>query len=521
MALLLDGNNLTIENLVRVARHGEPVDLSPDARARIQACRDFVEEKIAQRTVMYGINTGIGELSEVVLPPDQMRRFQRYLVYSHAAGCGTPLPIDVVRAAMCSRVNILSKGHSGIRPLVVDTLVAMLNRGVTPVVFDKGSVGACGDLSPMSQMAIVLLGEGEAYFRGERMPGKQAMSAAGIPTIEFEARDGLATINGSNMTAGFGGLLLHDADRFYRTSEVAVAMTLEVLNANMAAYDERIHQVRGYPSAIMCAATVRRLVEGSEMLKQPGKKVQDAYSLRSTPQVVGAAKDALAWARYMFHVELNGVGDNPLFFPDDKLYLTGANFQGTPLGIALDGVGPSITMVAVLCERRTNRLLNRNLSVGLPAFLTRGAGMFSGLMLTQYTQGMLVCEDRILSAPASVGSVPAAADQEDFVSMAFTAALKTKQILDNAWYVVAIELMAAAQAMEFRKPLTPGRGTAVAYEVIRRHVAKLDEDRPMHYDINRLAEVVRSGELLEAVEREVGPLGTCPEMPFGIAAEGV
>jgi histidine ammonia-lyase len=514
MALLLDGTNLTIENLVRVARRNEPVDLAPEARSRIQRCRDFVEDKIADGTVMYGINTGIGELSEVVLPPDQMRTFQRYLVYSHAAGCGNPLPAEVVRAGMCSRINVLSKGHSGIRPLVVDTLIAMLNKGVTPVVFDKGSVGACGDLSPMSQMAIVLLGEGEAYYRGERMPGAKAMQAAGIPTIEFEARDGLATINGSNMTAGFGGLLLHDADRYFRTSEVAVAMTLEVLNANMAAYDERIHQVRGYPSAIICAENVRRLVDDSEMLRQKGKKVQDAYSLRSTPQVVGAAKDALRWARYMFEIELNGVGDNPLFFPEEQMYLTGANFQGSPLGIALDAVGPAVTMVAVLCERRTNRLLNRNLSVGLPAFLTKGAGMFSGLMLTQYTQGMLIAEDRILSAPASVLSIPAAADQEDFVSMAFTAALKTKQILDNAWYVVAIELMAAAQAVEFRKPLKLGRGTSVAYNVIRKHVAKLEEDRPVQYDINRLAEVLRSGELLDAVEAEIGPLVPFPVEPF-------
>ena len=253
------------------------------------------------------------------------------------------------------------------------------------------------------------------------------------------------------------------------------------------------------------------------MLRQPGKKVQDAYSLRSTPQVVGAAKDALRWARYMFEIELNGVGDNPLFFPEDRMYLTGANFQGTPLGIALDVVGPSVTMVAVLSERRTNRLLNRNLSVGLPAFLTKGAGMFSGLMLTQYTQGMLICEDRILSAPASVGSIPAAADQEDFVSMAFTGALKTKQILDNAWYVIAIELMAGAQAVEFRKPLALGRGTAAAYDVIRRHVQKLEEDRPVHYDINRLAEVIRSGELLDAVEKHVGRLVSYPEQPFGTA----
>ncbi len=506
MPVVLDGSSLKIEDLVRVARYDEPVELAPPARDRINKCREFVEEKVAEQAVMYGITTGIGELSEVVLPPEQLKKFQRYLVYSHSAGCGEPLPAEVVRAAMCSRINILSKGHSGIRLKLVETLVEMLNKGVTPVVFDKGSVGACGDLSPMSQLAIVLLGEGEAYYQGKRLPGAEAMKAAGIETVEFEARDGLATINGSNMTAGFGSLLLHDASRYFRTSEVAVALTLEVVNANMAAYDERIHKARGYEGAVACAANVRRLVEGSEMLAQPGKKVQDAYSLRSTPQVVGAAKDAMKWARQMFHTELNGVGDNPIFFPEDRAYLTGANFQGTPLGMALDTLGSSVTMIAVLSERRTNRLMNRNLSCGLPAFLTKGAGMFSGLMLTQYTQGMLICEDRILSAPASTGSIPAAADQEDFVSMAFTAALKAAQIIRNSWYVVAIELMAGAQAVEFRKPLKLGRGTKVAYDVIRKHVARMEEDRPVQYDINRLAEVVRSGELLDAVEQEVGPL---------------
>ncbi|MBN2538079.1 aromatic amino acid lyase, partial [candidate division WOR-3 bacterium] len=313
-------------------------------------------------------------------------------------------------------------------------------------------------------------------------------------------------INGSNMTAGWGSLLLADADRFYRTTEVAVAITLEVVNANMAAYDERIHKARGYAGAVTCAANVRRLTEDSEMLKQPGKKVQDAYSLRSTPQVVGAAKDAMKWARQMFQVELNGVGDNPVFFPDDGAYLTGANFQGTPLGIALDTVGSCVTMLAVLSERRTNRLMNKNLSCGLPAFLTRGAGMFSGLMLTQYTQGMLICEDRILSAPASVGSIPAAADQEDFVSMAFTAAAKAAQILRNAWYVVAIELMAGAQAVEFRKPLKLGKGTRAAYDVIRKHVEPMVEDRPVQYDINRLEAACSSGELLSTVEAAVGRL---------------
>lgn len=506
MAIVLDGSRLTIEELVRVARNREPVELGADAKQRINKCRTFVEDKVAERAVMYGITTGIGELSEVLLSPDQLKQFQRYLVYSHSAGCGQPLPEEVVRAGMCSRVNVLSKGHSGLRLKVVETLVAMLNKGVTPVVFDKGSVGACGDLSPMSQMAIVLLGEGEAFYRGRRLPGAEAMKAASIETIEFETRDGLACINGSNMTAGWGSLLLADADRFYRTTEVAVAITLEVVNANMAAYDERIHKARGFPGAVTCAANVRRLTENSEMLKQPGKKVQDAYSLRSTPQVVGAAKDAMKWARQMFQVELNGVGDNPVFFPDDGAYLTGANFQGTPLGIALDTVGSCVTMLAVLSERRTNRLMNKNLSCGLPAFLTRGAGMFSGLMLTQYTQGMLICEDRILSAPASVGSIPAAADQEDFVSMAFTAAAKAAQILRNAWYVVAIELMAGAQAVEFRKPLKLGKGTQAAYDVIRKHVEPMVEDRPVQYDINRLETACSSGELLSAVETAVGRL---------------
>lgn len=508
MAVVLDGSGLTIENLVRVARLGEPVELASAAKERIQFCRDFVEQRIAERAVMYGITTGIGELSEMILTPEQTRSYQRYLVYSHSAGCGEPLPVDVVRAAITSRVNVLARGNSGIRLKIVETLVAMLNKGVTPVVFDKGSVGACGDLSPMSQMAIVLLGEGEAYYQGKRMDGKAAMAAAGIEIVEFEARDGLATINGSNMTAGFGALLLHDADRYFRTSEVAAALTLEVLNANMAAYDERIHRARGYPGAVACAENVRRLVADSEMLKQPGKKVQDAYSLRSTPQVVGAVKDALKWERSMFDVELNGVGDNPLFFPDDKAYLTGANFQGTPLGIALDMLGANVTMIAVLSERRTNRLMNRNLSSGLPAFLTKGAGMFSGLMLTQYTQGMLICEDRILSSPASTGSIAAAADQEDFVSMSFTAALKAAQILRNAWYVLVIELMAGAQAVEFRKPLKLGKGTAVAYEFIRKYVERMDEDRPVQYDINRLNDVTSSGQLLEAVEARIGRLSS-------------
>lgn len=509
MVVKLDGKSLDIEKVTAVARGGEPVEVTPDAWERIRKCRAMLDEKVVKREVMYGVTTGIGELSEVVLTPEQTQKFQRYLVYSHSAGCGEPLDIDAVRAAMVSRINCHCVGYSGLRPVVVETLVAMLNKGVTPVVFQHGSVGASGDLSPMSQIALVLLGEGEAFYQGKRLPGKEAMAAAGIPTIVFEARDGLATINGSNVIAGLGSLEIYDAYRWLKTQEVVAAMTFEVLNVNTLCIDDRIHRARGYPGAIKSASNLRRLTEGSEMLipgKIGKKKVQNAYSLRSTPQVAGAAKDALDWARQMFEIELNGAGDNPLFFPDDDQVLTGANFQGTPLAFALELVGTAVTTTCVLSERRLNRMMHPYLNEGLPAFLIHGAGMFSGLMLTQYTAGMLVNENRVLCHPAAVGSIPAAADQEDFVSMGMNTALKTKQIIRNAWYIIAIELIAACQAIDHRRPLRAGKASEAVYELVRQHVAFMKEDRPMQYDINKIAEIAAAGKVLEAAEAAVGKL---------------
>jgi histidine ammonia-lyase len=506
MAISLDGHSLTIEKVVKVAREKEEVSIHPEAMKRIKKCRDLLEDKIKKREIMYGVNTGIGELSEVVLTQEQVEKYQKFLIYSHAAGYGQPLPEDVVRAAILSRINCHCHGHSGLRPVVVETLKEMLNRGVTPVMCEKGSVGACGDLSPMAQMALVLMGEGEAFYEGQRLTAKEAMDRAGIPILVYEARDGLATINGSNVIAGMGALEIDDAQRWIKHSEIATAMTLEVLNANMNAYDERLHKVRGYPGAMETSENVRRISQGSELLAQEGKKIQDAYSLRSTPQVIGSARDAWKWARYMFEIELNSAADNPTFFPDEKLVLTGANFQGTPLAFALELLCTAVTTVCVLSERRTNRLMNPHLSMGLPAFLTKGAGMFSGLMLSQYTAGALICENRILSHPAATGSIPAAADQEDFVSMGMNSALKTKQIIDNAQAVLGIEMMAAAQAVDFRKPIKPSKGVQAAYEIIRKYVDFLDEDRPLYDDINKLKEVVQSGEILEAVEKMVDPL---------------
>ncbi len=497
MPHVIDGEHLDIATVVDVARNGADAVLSAEAHEKIAACRGILDEKLAKQELMYGVTTGIGELCDVVLSPDQTRDFQKYLIYSHAAGYGEPALIEDVRAAMISRVNVLSKGHSGLRPVVVETMLEMLRKGVTPVMCRRGSVGASGDLSPMAQMALVIMGEGEAFYQGERMPGNQAMEKAGIPVITFEARDGLACINGSNVSTGIGALLLADARRFYETAELAAAMSFEGLRANLTCCDERLHMARGYAGAVKTAKELRRLCEGSEILKSPARKVQDAYAIRSTPQVIGSAWDALGWSESMITTELNGVGDNPVFFHDDGgTVIPGANFQGTPIAFALELTGTAITTVAVMSERRLNRLLNPALSEGLPAYLTKGAGMFSGLMLTQYTAGSLVCESRILAAPAATGSIPAAADQEDFVSMAMTTTLKTRKLLRHCEAVLGIELLNAAQALDFRRPVAPSPLVQKAWDLIREHVEPLEEDRPLYDDINAMAELVRSGELL-------------------------
>ncbi len=504
MTITLDGSGLTLEKLVRIARCGERVELHPAALERIQVCRAMLEEKLAAREIMYGTNTGIGEFSEVVLDDEQVQQFQRYLIYNHAAGIGEPAPVEYVRAALAGRVNVHAHGNSGCRPEITLTLVEMLNKGVTPVVCQKGSVGACGDLAPMAQAALLLMGEGEAFYGGERLPGREAMQRAGIPIPDLQARDGLAAINGSNLLTAMSALQLYDMERWLKQAEIACAMSLEALLANLKPYDTRLHELRGFPGAVRSARNIMKCIAGSDLASGKMKtKVQDAYSMRSSPQVIGAARDALAWARQQVEIELNGVGDNPIFLPEYRLTLTGANFQGTPVSLPMDMAGAALTMVCVLSERRLNRLTNPALSAGLPDFLTRGAGMFSGLMLSQYTADSLIVEQRILSMPASIQSIPAAADQEDFVSMGMNTAIKNGQILDNACGVLGIEFMAAAQALDFRD-FQPGRGVQKAREAIRRRVAHLDEDRPLYPDHNRMKELVRTGEILEAVEAEVG-----------------
>jgi len=506
MTIVMTGSGLSIEKLVKVARHNEDIKLHPDALSRIKSCRAMLENKIKAHEIMYGVNTGIGEFSEVVLNDAQMQEFQKYLVYNHAAGIGDPAPLEYVRGAMVARVNVHAHGNSACRPEITQTLVEMVNKGVTPFVCQKGSVGACGDLAPMAQIALLMMGEGKAYYRGELLDGRDALKKAGIPIPGLHARDGLAIINGSNLLTAMSALFVYDANNWLKQAEIAAAMSLEALKANMKPYDVKIHQARGFAGAVRSALAIQKLIKGGDLIEGKMKcKIQDAYSMRSTPQVIGTAHDALAYARSQVEIELNGVGDNPIFFPDENLQLSGANFQGTPVSLPMDMAGIAITMVSVMSERRMNRLNNPALSVGLPAFLTKGAGMFSGLMLSQYTADTLIVEQRILSAPASVQSIPAAADQEDFVSMGMNTAIKNFQILDNAYGVLGIELMAAAQALDFRDYLC-GKGVTKAKEVIRKYVKFLDEDRPLYPDHTKMKELVKSCELLHEVEAVVGSL---------------
>ncbi|MCX6146437.1 MAG: aromatic amino acid ammonia-lyase [Candidatus Kapabacteria bacterium] len=502
----LNGYNLTIDNLVKIARKNETISISENAKNKILKCRAMLDRKVLAKETMYGVNTGIGEFSEIILNDEQTKDFQKYLIYNHSAGIGEPARNEYVRGALAGRINVHSKGHSACRLDITETLVAILNAGITPVVCQKGSVGACGDLAPMAQAALCLMGEGESFYQGERMPSKIAFEKAGITVPGLEVRDGLATINGSNLLTAMSGLHIYDVNRLLKHAEIAAAMSLEALLANMKPYDIRLHQLRGFAGSIRSSQAILKCLQGSDLVTGKIKtKVQDAYSMRSTPQVIGTAHDMVQYAKTQVEIELNGVGDNPIFLPDDDYVLSGANFQGSPVSLPMDSVGAAMTMVCVLSERRLNRMLNTALSQGLPPFLTDKAGMFSGLMLSQYTADMLIVEQKILSSPASIQSIPAAADQEDFVSMGMNTALKNEQIIENAYGIIGIELMAAAQALNFRD-FKFGSGVKIAFDKIREKVDFLDIDRPLYNDHNTMMSLVKSGDILEAVENSIGSL---------------
>jgi len=509
MSIKITGKDLSIDKLYQASYQNAKVSLDQSSVDKINKCRKMVEDKIDQGEIMYGINTGIGEFSETILDSEKLEDFQKYLIYNHAAGMGDPFPIEYVRAAMVGRINVHAKGHSGCRLIITETLIEMLNKGVTPYVCEKGSVGACGDLAPMAQIALVLLGEGQAYYKGELMSGKDAMDKAKISIPGLKARDGLAVINGSNFLTAMSGIFIYELKPLLKHAEIAASMCLEALMANLKPYDTRIHELRGFAGSVKSASAIRNMLAGGDLLTGKLKtKVQDSYSLRSTPQVIGAVHDAMAYCEKQVEIELNGVGDNPIFIPQDDVQLSGANFQGTPVSLPMDMLGAALTMICVMSERRLNRLNNPALSVGLPPFLTKGAGMFSGLMLSQYTADMQIVEQRILSTPAFIQSIPAAADQEDFVSMGMNTALKNFQILENGYGIIGIELMAAAQALDFREHKF-GDGIEEAKRIIRQHVEFLDEDRPLYKDHNAMKTLVQSKSIVESVEKKIGAFYAC------------
>ena len=504
MSIELDGSSLTIDKLFRISRLNAKVSLTNKSISKINLCREMVEKKIQDKEIVYGINTGIGEFSETILDDTKLEEFQKFLIYNHSAGIGEPAPIDFVRAAMASRVNVHAKGHSGCRLVITQTLIEMLNKNVIPYVCQKGSVGACGDLAPMAQIALVLLGEGKAFYNDELLDGKTAMNKANIKIPGLKARDGLAVINGSNLLTSMSALFCYDLRKIISHAEVAASMSLDALLANLKPYDLRIHEARGFSGAIKTSRAILNILNGGDLINGNIKtKVQDAYSLRSTPQVIGSVHDALDYAVKQIEIELNGVGDNPIFIPKDNIQLSGANFQGTPVSLPMDMIGAALTMICVLSERRLNRLNNPALSSNLPPFLTKGAGMFSGMMLSQYTADTLIVEQRILSAPASIQSIPAAADQEDFVSMGMNTAIKNFQILDNAYGIIGIELMAAAQALDFRDHKY-GLGVEDAKKTIRLYVDFLDEDRPLYKDHDSMKTLVKSCKILDSLKDNIG-----------------
>ncbi len=501
--VVIDGENLTIELVHAVAREGAKVRIADSAVQKINKAREFLEKLVADDVAIYGVTTGIGEFARIRVSPEQGALLQKNIVYSHAAGVGKVQPIELVRAAMLLRANTLSKGYSGVRLKVVQTFVDMLNKGVIPVVFEKGSVGTSGDLSPMAQLGLVVIGEGEAFYQGERMPGGEAMKRAGIEPITLSYKEGLGLINGSQMLTGQSALIIYDAERLLKDAQIASAMSIDALRSVEKAFDARLHAVRPYEGQNVVAENIRRLTEESEIMADKSGKVQDGYSLRCTPQVLGPSLDALQYARKQVEIEMNSAADNPLFFPDSGAYLAGGNFHSQSIAIAMDLLGIALAEVADLSERHINRLLNPVLS-GLPDFLVEGKGVNSGLMVAHYTAASLVSENKVFAHPGSVDSISVSADQEDHVSMSPIAVRKCQEILKNVQNVIAIEMYCAAQAMDFRKPHRPGKGTGAAYRKIREYVSYLENDRPLFPDMNRIAELVRNNEILRAVEAEVG-----------------
>jgi len=503
IALGMEG--MTLDDLVRIARQGVGVALSPGAEERIGRAWQLVTRWVDEERTVYGVTTGFGALSDVTISKKDTRQLQFNILKSHAVGVGQPLAADIVRAMMALRVKDFARGNAGVRAETVAAWIRLLNGGTIPVVPEKGSVGASGDLVPLAHVGLVLIGEGEAFFDGRRISGREALEICDLTPLKLEAGEGLAMINGTQAMTAIGGLAVYDAARLARHTDLAAAMSLEVLMGSKTEFDPRIHRMRPHPGQAIAAENMDRITRGSEIISshRDCKRVQDAYTLRCSPQVHGASRDAIAYAQTVLETEMNSSTGNPLIHPDSGDFLLGGNFHGQPVALAMDFMCMAVAELANISERRIERLVNPKLS-GLPAFLVKDGGLNSGFMIAQYVAAALVSENKVMSHPAVVDSIPTSANKEDHVSMGTISARKCREVVQNAENVIAIELMCAAQALDLFTNMQPGAGTQAAYAVIRKVVPHLEDDRILSKDVAQIVDLIRSGVILDAVENAVG-----------------
>ncbi len=504
--IVLDGKSLTIEDVVNVARHGYHVELAEDAEKKVEIARKVVEDFVKKETVIYGITTGFGKFENVHISQEDTKDLQRNLIISHACGVGNAFDFETVRAVMLLRANALAVGNSGIRLSTLKTLIEMINKGVYPYIPEKGSLGASGDLAPLSHMVLVLIGMGEAIVDGKRITGKEAMDKVGLTPVELTSKEGLALINGTQVMTAVGCLAVHDAVQLCKLSDISAALTVEALSGITDAYDPRIHTVRPHKGQLATAYNMLDLVDGSGLTTRQGQlRNQDAYSLRCIPQIHGASKDAIDYIAQKVLIEINSVTDNPIILPEANLAISGGNFHGQPMALPFDFLAIALSEIANSSERRIERLVNPQLN-DLPAFLTPKGGLHSGFMIAQYAAAALVSENKVLAHPASVDSIPSSANQEDHVSMGTIAARKAREILKNAQNVITIELLAGAQGVDFRDASKLGKGTRIAYDQVRSVVPKWIDDREMYKDMELVYNLVQGHDIVKAVESSIGQL---------------
>ncbi|MFD3156177.1 histidine ammonia-lyase [Haloimpatiens sp. FM7330] len=500
--MIINGNDLTLGQIVKVARENCKINLSDEAKDKINKSRKIIDDIVENEKVVYGVTTGFGKFSEVSISHDDCKTLQKNLIISHACGYGKSFSKDVVRTIMLLRINTLAKGYSGIRLETLNTLIDMINKGVHPVIPEKGSLGASGDLAPLAHMVLPMLGEGEAEYNGKIMSGKEAMKEAGIDTVDLIAKEGLALINGTPVMTAAGALVLYDSINVIKTADIAASLSVEALRGIKDAYDLRLHKIRPHKGQIVTAENLLNLIEGSSYATKQGEiRVQDAYTLRCIPQVHGASKDAVNYVKDKVDIEINSVTDNPIVTKEGDV-ISGGNFHGQPMALSFDFLGIALSEIANISERRLERLINYQLN-DLPPFLVKHGGLNSGFMITQYAAASLVSENKVLAHPASVDSIPSSANQEDHVSMGTIAARKSGEILRNVQRVLATEIMAACQAIDFREGFKLGKGTQKAYDLVRKNVQFIENDKVMYRELDKCTKLLENGELVKAVEEEV------------------